>query len=186
MITVLLIAAAALLLGGQDVVAKARDLAAQIPAGAITRRHLAAGACLVAAVVAYAGQRQPPQPQPPGPAPAHGLDLRGLWRGPTAAEDAATVGALCGELASEITWDGEQKEPGLRSGVAIDELRRRMREMRCRGVSVGARQPAARDAIAAHLEKSVGSSGGPITAEQRAAWVRALNDISEACQNVAR
>lgn len=186
MIVAALIAAAALLFGGQDVAAKIRELLGQIPAGAITRRHLGAVACLMAACFFYAQQKAAPGPTPPAPAPAGPLDLRGTFRGPTAAEDAATVGALCGELANEIAWDGEQPEPGLKSGVALDELRRRARELRCRGVSIGARQPAARDAIAAHLERAVGTSGGPITPEQRAAWIRALNEIAEACSDVTR
>lgn len=184
MIVAALIAAAALLFGGQDVAAKVRDLIGRLPAGAITRRHLGAVACLMAAAFFYAPAA--PGPTPPAPAPSGPLDLRGLWRGPTAAEDAATVGALCGELAHEIAWDGDQDAPTLKSGVALDELRRRARELRCRGVSIGARQPAARDAIAGHLERAVGTSGGPITAEQRAAWVRALNEIAEACAHVTK
>ena len=70
--------------------------------------------------------------------------------------------------------------------MAIDDLRQRARELRCRGVSIGARQPAARDAIATHLEAAVGTSGGPIDAAGRAAWVKALREISEAAARVTR
>ena len=186
MIAAALVVAAAFLLGGKDAAGKLRELAAKIPPGAITRRHLGAVALLMAAAFFYAQQQAAPGPTPPAPAPAGPLDLRGLWRGPTAAEDAATVGALTGELADEISWDGKQATPTLASGVAVDELRRRARELRCRGVSIGARQPAARDAIAAHLEAAVGTSGGPLSAEQRAKWVRALSEISEACAHATR
>ena len=93
---------------------------------------------------------------------------------------------MTGELADELEWDGTQAEPFFRSGVAIDDLRQRTRELRCRGESIGSRQPAARDAIAGHLERAVGVSGGPITPEQRAAWVRALTEISEAATLVTK
>jgi hypothetical protein len=117
------------------------------------------------------------------PAP---LDLRGLFRGPQAAEDAALVGSLCGELADELEWDGLQSDPLVKTAIAIDELRQRARELRCRGVSIGARQPAARDAIARHLEDKVGTAGGPITPEQRSTWVAAFRDIERAADNVVR
>lgn len=185
MLTAALIVAAALLLGGKDLAARGRELLARLQAGGLTWRHLAAAGLIVAALVAYS--RNTPDPDPaPAPAPVGPLDLRGLFRGPTAAEDAATVSALCGELAEEIAWDGAQETPRWRTGVAADELRHAARELRCRGVSVGSRQPAARDAIAAHLERAVGVSGGPIDAEKRAAWVKALREIAEAAANVTR
>jgi hypothetical protein len=118
--------------------------------------------------------------------PVGPLDLRGLFQGPTGAEDAALVAALTGELADELQWDWSQAKPYLTTGVAVDELRRRTREMRCRGVSIGARQPAARDAIAKHLDQAVGNSGGPIDEAKQAAWVKALREISEAALDVTR
>jgi hypothetical protein len=118
--------------------------------------------------------------------PAGPLDLSGLFSGPAGAEDAALVAALTGELADELQWDWSQEKPYLTTGVAVDELRRRTREMRCRGVSIGARQPKARDAIAAHLDKAVGTSGGPIDQAKRDAWMKALREISEAALDVTR
>jgi hypothetical protein len=96
------------------------------------------------------------------------------------------VSALCAELADEIAYDGTLSEPFLKTGVALDELRRRARELRCRGVSIGARQPAARDAIAKHLDQAVGNGGGPIDEAKRAAWVKALREIAEASADVTR
>lgn len=189
MLTAALIVAAALVLGGKDLLEKARTLAASLPLPEISWRQAAAAALIVAAVVSFnlTSQVVPgPAPAPAPEPPAGPLDLRGLFKGPTAAEDAATIAALCGELAEEIAWDGGQESPYLTNGVAVDELRHRAREFRCRGVSIGARQPAARDAIASHLEKSVGVSGGPIDDDQRAAWVKALREISEAAANVTR
>jgi len=185
MMTVLLIVAAALILGGRDLWKKLSELAGRLPRPEVSGRQLAAAALLVAAIVSFNWPQQV-TPSPTPPAPPGGLELRGLFSGPTGAEDAAVVSALTGELAEELAWDGDQAEPYLKTGVAIDELRQRMRELRCRGVSIGARQPAARDAIAAHLDAAVGVAGGPISPEQRRAWVKALRDVSEAAANVTR
>ena len=103
---------------------------------------LAAGA-----MVAFAIRETRTPPPAPGPEPVVGLDLRGRFVGVDAAADAATTAALLEELAGQIEWDGSQTEPRLRTGAAFDDLRRAARELRTRGVSLGARQPAVRDAI---------------------------------------
>jgi hypothetical protein len=186
LVTLALIVAAALVLGGRDLVKHGREFLATLPIPELSSRQIGAAALLIAAIVSYHWS-QPVSPAPvPTPAPAGPLDLRGMFRGPTAAEDAALVGSLCGELADELEWDGGQAEPYLKTAIAIDELRQRARELRCRGVSIGARQPAARDAIARHLDAKVGTAGGPITPEQRAAWVAAFRDIEGAAANVVR
>lgn len=185
MLTAALIIAAALVLGGKDLWKAVAPTVAAIPRPELSWRQLAAAALLIGAVAAF--NLGSPVTPAPGPEPAPGpIELRGLFTGPTGAEDAALVSALTGELADEIAWDGTQAEPFLRTGVAIDDLRQRARELRCRGVSIGARQPAARDAIAKHLEAAVGTSGGPIDATGRAAWVKALREISEAAARVTR
>lgn len=128
-----------------------------------------------------------PAPGPaPAPAPVTGLDLRGLFRGPEAASDAAVTAALLAELADVIEWDGKQTEPRLRTGAAFDDLRRSSRELRTRGVSVGARQPAVRDAIRAYLDQAVGTDGGPVDAAQRAKWVSAFREVAAAAEAAAR
>lgn len=122
-----------------------------------------------------------PAPSPaPGPSPVVGLDLRGLFRGEEAAADAATTAALTDELASTIEWDGQQPEPRLKTGASFDDLRRAARELRTRGVSLGARQPAVRDAIKAYLDAQVGTEGGPVDVAGRARWVKGLRDVSAA------
>ena len=187
MITALLLAAAALLFANPEHLKAIREAVRQKAAAATLqpRYMLAVGLVIGAAVVWFAGRRDEAAPPPPAPAPA-GLHLRGLFKGPTASEDAATIGGLCSELADEIEWDGRQAEPSLKSGVAFDDLRQRARELRCRGVSVGARQPAARDAIRVYLEEQVGTAGGPVTPEQRAKWVSALRDIGREATDAAR
>ena len=187
-LTVALVVAALVLLAGKEIAAKAKSLLAQYGRPEISWQQVAAAGLLVLAALAFQfqGSSPAPSPTPPVPVPVGPLDLRGLFQGPTGAEDAALVAALTGELADELQWDWSQSKPYLTTGVAVDELRRRAREMRCRGVSIGARQPAARDAIAKHLDAAVGNSGGPIDEAKQAAWVRALKEISEAALDVTR
>ena len=127
-----------------------------------------------------------PRPVPPSPAPVVGLDLRGRFVGPDAATDAATTAALLEELAGQIEWDGSQTEPRLRTGAAFDDLRRSARELRTRGVSLGARQPAVRDAIKTFLDQEAGTEGGPVDAAARAKWVRAYRAVSQAAAEATR
>ena len=143
---------------------------------------LAAGA-----MVAFAIRENGTPPAPaPGPAPVVGLDLRGRFVGPDAAADATTTAALLEELAGQIEWDGQQTEPRLKTGAAFDDLRRAARELRCRGVSLGARQPAVRDEIKRFLDAEAGTEGGPVDAAARAKWVRAYRAVAQAAAEATR
>jgi hypothetical protein len=122
----------------------------------------------------------------PAPGPVVGLDLRGRFVGPDAATDAATTAALLEELAGQIEWDGSQTEPRMKTGAAFDDLRRAARELRCRGVSLGARQPAVRDEIKRFLDAEAGTEGGPVDAAARAKWVRAYRAVSAAAAEASR
>ena len=126
------------------------------------------------------------QPAPPAPAPVVGLDLRGRFVGPEAATDAGLTAALLEELADAIAYDGQQAEPRLRTGAEFDDLRRAARELRTRGVSLGARQPAVRDAIKGFLDQQVGTDGGPVDAAKRAAWVSAFRAVAQAAGEASR
>jgi hypothetical protein len=149
---------------------------------------LAAGAMVAFAI------RETRTPAPaPGPAPVVGLDLRGRFVGPDAAADAATTAALLEELAGWIEYDalpvdneGRPKEPRLKTGAAFDDLRRAAREGRCRGVSLGARQPAVRDAIKTFLDAEAGTEGGPVDSAARAKWVKAYRAVSQAAAEASR
>jgi hypothetical protein len=141
---------------------------------------------IVAALIwMHLQDRQVPPPAP-GPAPVVGLDLRGRFVGPEAATDAATTAALLEELAGQIEWDGSQAEPRLRTGAAFDDLRRSARELRTRGVSLGARQPAVRDEIKRFLDSEAGTEGGPVDAASRAKWVRAYRAVGQAAAEATR
>lgn len=184
MITALLVAVAVYALAGQQIAEKVKAFIATAKMPTVDGKHVAAVAWLVAAAIAFAPQRQAPTPTP-APVPPDAFTLRGKFIGERAASDAATLSALCDELASCIEWDGTH-EQRLKTGVAFDELRIAAREMRCRGESIGARQPHVREAVHKFLDDAVGSSGGPVTPESRAAWVSALRDLARAAADVTK
>jgi len=132
----------------------------------------------------FIASKEVPQPAPPQPSGA--IVLKGLFVGPEAVQDAATVAAMSGEIADELEWDGRQKKPKMIAAVQFDALRVRVREFRVRGVSIGERQPAVRDAVKEFLDRQVGVSGGPVSPEQRAKWVQAYREISRAAENAWR
>jgi hypothetical protein len=79
-----------------------------------------------------------------------------------------------------------QPEPFLKTGVSFDELRVRARLLLCRGASLGEKHPRARDAIKAYLDQHAGTSGGPVSPEQRARWIAAYRDVSRAAADASR
>jgi len=183
-ITALLIAFAVYVLAGKQITERVQAWYATAKAPTIDGQYVAAVALLVAAVIAFAPSRQAPVPSP-SPVPPDAFSLRGKFIGPTAAEDSSIMAELCGSLADCIEYDG-QHDQRLKTGVAFDDLRIAAREMRCKGESIGARQPQVRDAVHKFLDDAVGSSGGPVTPESRAAWVSALRDLSRAAAHVTR
>jgi len=151
-------------------------------------RHIGGGLLLAAAMVWWLGSGTPaPAPEPPpAPAPTSGLDLRGLFRGPTAAADAAAVAAMTAELASIVEWDATEEKPAITTGIAFDDLRVRLRTFLLKGDSIGKRQPAVVDAIAAYFDRTAGTSGGPLTPEQKARWVDACREVSRQAEAAIR
>lgn len=145
-----------------------------------TRRIVGLGLIAIAAVLA-AGRRSPA----PAPGPSDVM-LRGLFAGPTAAEDAAQVAAMWLEVADEIEHDGLQAEPILRTGHALDVLRTRARELRWRGQRIGERQPAVQAAAHDYLDQKVGTAGGEIDNEQRARWVAAYRALGRAAADATK
>jgi hypothetical protein len=183
-IAALLVAFAVYVLAGQQLTEKVKAWLSTAQMPTIDGKHLAAFALLVAAAIAFMPSKPTPQPVPV-PVPPDAFTLRGKFIGPSAASDAATMSALCAELADCIEYDGSHDQR-LKTGVAFDDLRVAAREMRCRGESIGARQPQVRDAVHKFLDDAVGSSGGPVTPESRAAWVAALRDLARASADVAK
>ena len=184
MITALLVAFAVYVLAGQQITEKVKAFIATAKMPTIDGKHVAALALLVAAGIAVLPNRSStPAPQPVPVPPA--FTLRGKFVGESAASDASIMAALCSELADCIEYDGSHDQR-LKTGVAFDELRVAAREARCKGDSIGARQPQVRDAVHKFLDDAVGSSGGPVTPESRAAWVSAFRDLSRAAADVTR
>ena len=185
MITALLVAFAVYVLAGQQITEKLKAWYATAKMPTIDGKHVAVLALVVAAAISFMPSRSSTPKPDPAPAPPDAFSLRGKFIGPTAAEDAATMSALCGELADCIEYDGSHDQR-LKTGVAFDELRVAARELRCKGESIGARQPQVRDGVHKFLDDAVGSSGGPVTPESRAAWVSALRDLARAAADVTR
>jgi hypothetical protein len=184
MITAAFLAFAAYLFFGKDVTERVKTYLAAHPIS-VDPRHVAAAALLLAAAFSYANRHATPAP-PPAPLPPDAFSLRGAFVGATAAEDAAMLSALLSELADCIEFDGKTAEPRLKTGVAFDDLRIAAREARMKGESLGDRQPKVKAAVHQFLDQAVGTSGGPVTAESRRAWVLAFRDLAEAAAEATR
>lgn len=148
-------------------------------------RMLVAAAIAAGTLFAWMMDGKKPEPTPAPPAPG-ALDLRGLFVGPTAADDAAAFSSLCLELADKIEVDAMRPEPRIKTGVAIEDLRVAAREARMNGESLGARQPRVRDAVHKFLDEKAGDHGGPLTPESRSAWVAAFREVGRAAADATR
>jgi hypothetical protein len=112
-LTVVLVLAALYLLAGKELHAKAAALFAGFRRPEVSWQQAAAAGLLILAVVAFNWQTpvSPSPTPPPAPVPVGPLDLRGLFAGPTGAEDAALVAALTGELSDELRGTGRRRSP---------------------------------------------------------------------------
>lgn len=138
---------------------------------------------ILAAWLLLSGDRQPtPAPTPP---PGE-LDLSGAFVGETAADDAAIVAALAGELADCIEYDQMQAEPVLTTGLALDHLRTQARLFRCDGRSLGQVHPELAKRVGEYLDRKLGNAGGPVGPEQLAKWIAAYREIERAATRVIR
>ena len=186
LVLIVLVAYAAYALAGPQILEQLKKAAGLLGSPRVEGRHLTAAAALAVAALLWSSGRDEAAPTPaPGPAPG-ALDLRGAFVGPDASADAATTAAYLDEVAAELEWDGMQPDPFFKTGVAIDELRIRARELRTKGVSLGEKHPRARAAIKDYLDHAAGTSGGPLTPEQRSAWVSAFREVARAAADAAR
>lgn len=184
MIAALLLAAAAAVLFGDKF--EAWIAANKDKLAAVQRKHLVAAALAAVGVGAWYWQGRPIDDGRPTPAPGTvgEIDLVGLFTGPTAADDAAALAALCDELAAAVEYDGQQDKPRLTTGWAIADLRAAARDIRLRGQTFGDRQPAVRDAVKAYMERPeiLGRDGGPLGPKDRSRWVSAFRDVARAAE----
>jgi len=148
-------------------------------------RFLIAGVLAAAALASAVFTRPAPTPPLPPPEPT-GLVLRGLFQGPTAADDAASFSGLTGELADAIEYDGTRATPRITTGAQVEELRTAAREARMKGESLGARQPRVKAAIQKYLDEHAGTEAGELTPAMRSAWVKSFRDVSTAAEAAIR
>jgi hypothetical protein len=149
-------------------------------------RHVVGAGLLAALALVWSGRNRT-EPTPAPPAPDAPLVLRGLFNAhPEAASDAAKLAALFGELAGEVEWDAMQSTPIVTSGVAFDDLRVRAFDLRLRGDSIGDRHPRVRSAVKDYLDRVAGTSGKPLTPEQRATWIAAYREVAAAAEAAAK
>lgn len=186
MLTALLIAAAALVLCKDWLHERYLALAASGKLRKVDVKHVAAAALLCVAALSW-GWRPGEADGRPAPAPdvpTGPLVLRGLFTGPTAAEDATALCGLCDALAAYVADDGMLEKPRLTTGWAVADLRNAAREIRLGGESIGARQPLVRDAVHRYLDRDdvLGKAGGPLSARDRERWVAALRDVARAAE----
>lgn len=124
------------------------------------------------------------RPSPvPVPQPVLEIDLSSAFQGQTAAEDAAALAAMADAVADMIEWDGAQPDPMLKTGKALDQLRTRTRQFMFKGESLGDRHPKMRQIVGDFLASHLGTDGGEITPEKRAAWVNAYREIARSARH---
>lgn len=189
MIPVLLLLAAACILYADKI--KAVLDAHRSDLAKITPRHWAAVALVAAGLVLWLepwGRAIDDGRPTPAPGTVGKLDLRGLFTGPTAAEDAVALAGLCDALAQYVQDDGDREKPRLTTGWQVADLRSAARDVRLDGETFGARQPAVRDAVKAYLDRPeiLGKSGGPLGPQERAKWIAAFRDIARAAESAVR
>jgi hypothetical protein len=124
----------------------------------------------------------------PGPAPV-GVDLQAAFATnddrAEAAEHARTFATICRSLADCLEYDAGRSEPLLKTGVQVDDVRRGLRQTRMRGWSFLAKYPALASATESYLVSQVGTSGGPLSAEDRAKWISAFRTLAAAADHAA-
>jgi hypothetical protein len=151
----------------------------------LTRQQLVILAALVAGAVLAAVVEFAPRPAPT-PAPAGGVDLRGKFIGPSAAEDAAAFAGLCHGIAEALAADGGRSAPRITTGVQLEDVRVAAAEGRFLPRSLSREQPHATAAAGRYLDSVVGTSGGPLDATTRARWVEAFRALAVAAEEAVK
>ena len=118
--------------------------------------------------------------------PEPGLNLRGKFIGPNAAEDAAAFAGLCRGIADALQADGQKSSPRITTGVQLEDVRVAAAEGRFLPRALTREQPHATAAAGKYLDDTVGTSGGPLDATRRAQWVEAYRTLAEAAEESVR
>lgn len=149
--------------------------------------------CCALAIYLAAGwfRSSPPNPSPTPTAP----DFRAVFAAwpdrDAAAADAIILATIFDSLADTLEFDAGRKtadgKPAARITTAsqFDDLRLAVRDLRMGGRSFASRYPNLGPRIAAVLNEAVGTDGGPLSEEKRAAWLKALRTLGESCRRAA-
>lgn len=132
---------------------------------------------LVVIAMSIAPRQEVNPPIPDGP-----LDLAACFEGADAAHDAAIVAAMASEIADVIEYDSGQPEPLLATGWQVDQMRTQTRVWMCEGESIGDKHPKVCDAVSEYLDETVGNNGGPLSEQERLAWIDAYREIARAAR----
>lgn len=123
----------------------------------------------------------PPPPDGPNFIPA----FRSTEDKAQAREHALALASICEAIADHIEYDAAKPDPRLKTGVQLDDLRLTTREYRMKGWSFGTTYPDLGPAMNSYLTAAVGTSGGPLTPEQRTAWVKAFRTLHRSAEYAA-
>jgi len=151
----------------------------------MSRQKIAILAAMLAAAALVAAVEFSPRPSP-APAPESGYSLRGKWIGPQAAEDAAAFAGLCLGTADALELDGTKQQPRITTGVQLEDVRIAAAEGRFLPRKLTQDQPHAVAVAGRFLDENAGTSGGPIDAESRGRWVKALRDLAQLAEDSVR
>lgn len=97
---------------------------------------------------------------------------------PQAHCDAELFGSITGSVAAMLDYDGKLSDPRVDTGLQVDDLRRWARDYATQGASFKAKYPLLADEVKKYLDQHAGTSGGPLDDAKRAAWIKALREIS--------
>ncbi len=124
-----------------------------------------------------------PSPPPGGPSLVEAFRTNDDRR--EAVQHARVFATICGSLADYLEYDGSRPQPLIKTGVQIDEFRRGLRQTRTKGWSFLTTYPELGPAVEQFLTREVGTSGGPLTPEQRQKWIAAMRQLEQSAHHAS-
>lgn len=150
---------------------------------------------VVLAAVWAASQYWPTTPNPEPLPHSHSIDLVSVFRtnGNTseARHHAKSFAAICDAVAQVIEDDAKavtpdgKTAPRLNTGRQLETLRTLTRHFAMRGFAFSSRYPTLAPTLDKWLTERLGTSAGPITADQRRKWIEAFRELAEASREAA-
>ena len=124
--------------------------------------------------------------KPTGPDMIEAFSKDALKSGYEARQDAKQFAALCQSLHDTLLGDWQQATPYIKDGVQVDTLRIVSRRIYAHGKSYNDAYPGLKAVLDKHFAKHIDShygplkgSGGPLTAEVRASWLEAFQELAD-------